>query len=471
MTTSTLSDSFHTIPSGFVVVHNGRMRSFQDQDVLGVRQRLEPSESSGFEDGGPEFQEGVRQSLEVLVADGDEAEPEWLTVAHDLDLDAPSRSIDSFRDRIVENLELRAWNRIRSGWEFEGGPWTLSHSALVDTETGHSILPQEIARYEWRGDELWIWHEDAQATEDAPVLRFPRGAANSQLLFRLLQHMLPEAPVVQETLPTTGLGKWLGQLELANRIRHAPWLTIGLAGVIGLLALDMLLPGAFAPGLLVLLIATLLVLPRLQGRSEQLDHYERGLLWECESQQRLVRYEQMLGYSINSTPPSLMRELGMAGLLIRPEVRMRFLLEDALPLDLALPSPPNAKQRREAARLHQQTTRVLAERMGLQLEQHAFVAWTHQVAFVPQGLLCVPDRNGERRMVDFARIAKWELTDRQLTLQLADGEPPVLLSTSEPNFYPGLLLAQKLGVAPGGEVLPECLRPHRDPSDTHRSLD
>jgi len=68
VTTSTLSDSFHTSPSGFVVVHNGRMRSFQDQDVIGVRQRLESPDSSVFEEGVLEIHDGVRQSLEVLVA-------------------------------------------------------------------------------------------------------------------------------------------------------------------------------------------------------------------------------------------------------------------------------------------------------------------------------------------------------------------------------------------------------------------
>jgi len=395
----------------------------------------------------------------VLVADGEEADAEWLTVAHDLDLDAPSRSIDSFRDRIVENLEQRAWDRIRCGWEFDGGPWMLSQTGLLDADSGRTILPQEIARYEWRGDELWIWHEDQQAASDEPALRFPRGAANSQLLFRLLQHMLPEASPARETIPTTGMGRWLGQLELVDRVRQTPWLTIGLAAVVGLRGLDLLLPGVFAPGLLVMLIATLLILPRLQGRREQLDRYERGLLWECEAQQRLVRYDQMLGYSISATPPSVTRALGMAGLLGGAGVRMRFLLEDALPLDLALPKTLSSGQVNEAAQLHEQVSRVLAERMAIRLQQHGFVAWTHQVAFVPQGLLYVPDRRGERRMVDFASIVKWELTDRQLTLHLAAGEPPVALSTSDPNFYPGLYFARTLGVAPAGEMLPADLRP------------
>lgn len=430
---STLHDSFHTTPTGFVVVRDGQRRVFRDGDVVGVRTSLDYSMSSWSES-------TVRQSLDLQV---ENAHSEWLTVATDLQID-PLESDDplmAFRRRVVHDLVDRAWECIAGGGEWTDHEWSLSLNALEQNQTGKEIRPQEIARFGWQGDEFCVWHEDRQSRLDPPVLKFDRESPNTLLLEGLLERFTPRKHRNEDELSTFGLGKLINQLCLHDEHETTRWAIVGVSSVLLLLSLNTISPGILGIGVLGLLMCTLVLMPRIRGRREFLDHYERGFVWHRGRHQQLVHFDHLESFSAiwpADTTTCLDR---------RVKVWFRFVTTDpkSLPLDIVVPLNRNRERLENAQSLQAHLTSILANRLQDRLARQGRAAWTKRLAIVRDGLEFVTPEGG-RQFARFNQLDKCQFVGTQLRLASTSLETEWLQPADELNFYPGYLLAKLSGL-------------------------
>lgn len=429
---STLHDSFHTTPTGFVVVREGQRRVFRDGDVVGIRTRLDYSSSTWSDT-------TVRQSLELQVETASSA---WVTVATEVDYDDVDDQLLAFRRRVVQNLTQRAWECIARGDEWSDQEWSLSLALLKQRSTRAELRPQEIARTGWQGDEFCVWHEDRQSPLDVPAMKFARESPNTLLLEGLLQRLAPISHVQEGELSTLGLGKLINQLCLHDEHETTRWVIVGVSALVLLLSLNAISPGILGIGILGLLMCTLVLMPRIRGRREFLDHYERGFVWHRGRHQQLLNFEHLESFSaIWPADPSACLER-------RVKVWFRFVTTDpqTLPLDIVVPLDRNRERLENAQSLQAHLTSILANRLQDRLARQQRVQWTRCLAITRDGLeYATPD--GEIQRARFNQLDRCRLDGNELRLASSALETEWLQPADELNFYPGFLLAKLKGLA------------------------
>jgi hypothetical protein len=104
--------------------------------------------------------------------------------------------------------------------------------------------------------------------------------------------------------------------------------------------------------------------------------------------------------------------------------------------------------------LQDDVSAVVARKMAETLECERRVEWTPKLAIRSDGLELTKKAGAAPEVISFDRVSQWKVDQGLFKLGVDDSRRPVFTeSTSEWNFYPGLLLFSHLSESPGGETL------------------
>jgi hypothetical protein len=185
------------------------------------------------------------------------------------------------------------------------------------------------------------------------------------------------------------------------------------------------------------------------GKPVVLRQTAEGVLRVCGNTEQLIKYDELVGMRTRWT------DVWRNGVYAMTQVRFAFSSEHpAAPVityDSSADYGTTKFEQLQSFRDH--IAAIVADRMAGDLQRYGRVEWTPKLAIRPDGLEITKKPSAAPEVVGFDRISQWKVDQGLFKLGIDESRRPVLTeSTSEWNFYPGLVLFSRLCDAPSSET-------------------
>jgi hypothetical protein len=418
--------SLQVSDSGIAIVSEGQRWQFGNDEIVGIRAEVvrEPDLSGETQ---------LIQSWKIHLRD-EHGKDCWFELPESPPL-GPREPLKQLQSRLMNGLADRAWQRLQAGDIVSGDGWSLSLMYFTETRTGTSCFVEQVDGTSWEGDELCVWHEDRPTV----FARLPRNGENAELLETLIARLTGRPMPNRPTSPPTGLGPVLTRINTTH-----PDLISGrqlaIAAGLAIIALPLFLSlTTFGYCILLGSMGLLVGQPLLRGRTESLVCYQRGFLWTNQHDERLILSDRLRSVTEmrHGDDNSLAKQSTMDHLVL---VGDRCADQNIVfPLELA------ATHRDSYVSLRNYAAGIIATRLEQQLSAEGSIHWTPVVTITRDGLRTETGSTITRTRFSWDQLVDWQLDDKALSLQFDGTEQPLMIRTSQPNFYAGLRLLQNLG--------------------------
>jgi len=345
-------------------------------------------------------------------------------------------------ERLQRRLERRAVEEFRREGAIRRPGWAWENGAVRTSIAGksHSLSVTEMSAVDNDIVDLRIWID----SDPLPAVRLSQSGADVWLLGRMLEAAVG-APGDDGVAPATGLGRILHE----SRPRGAAILATMLCGLSATVALL----AVFAA--VTLRLTPLAILAAGTGMGAIMLGSTARRLWRCVfrlheagiSQRGLTGDHSLRFNEIDQFVFDARRQYSK-GRYLGTLFTMVF-ASDHQPRQGILHSERCAYETDEIARVRDCVSEEIAAAMASRLASTGELAWTRELTIRGGRLLCEPRRliNWTSRPVDaeLDTIRGFDLVEGWFYVWTIDRERPLFKArTAEPNFYPGLLVFEKL---------------------------
>jgi hypothetical protein len=425
------ADSFRATASGFTCRYTGRLREFHDEDVASLRihkQRIVSDDGVAR----------TREWLSIQVAD-----PAVPPVEVDAEYSGPDDNfLADFRNRLLDSLTERSLAALLHESRFDGGPWIISLDGLTDKSVGTRIHLDRISGLAWQAGRLCF----SQKGSNQLAMSFPSDAENTYLLARLASKLLhfnvdsgsgPEADPSREAYQFRDTSF---RVQTAMGIAFGGCLLLAYGALKLAVAKELIIAAGLGVAAAVTLIATGLAywqfgtpaILRLSGKALSLVHRRK---------ESILPLDNLAEYSAHWS------DYYRNGVYQQTLVRFQFTSDDAFLPTFRYDSQASRGTAKfeELQRFQSHLASIIAHRMQAELASSGRISWTARLTLLPYGLEFTRKPTDEPLLIAFSQITHWELDQGLLKLAIEGSrKPDIVENTTEPNFYPGLVVFTQL---------------------------
>ena len=358
--------------------------------------------------------------------------------------------LEGFVSRIINELHTAAQDAYQHGDRVEGDGWALERGQLLlKSERSTSVISiGDLSAIEIVDDHVNIWRKG----NELPIGRIPEKTANAHLLVLMLKDLLPAHNTESEaSLPAGHLGRMI--FERRPGSRSSVIFGWSLVGLLWFLTLVLILSAvveqrqrrrmrttvaAIVFGSLAAAGSSLLTLQRrARFRRHAFGIHLRGMFTD-----RRLRYSEIANLSyvalrhyshgIYNGTTLTMRFVPMPGLGLKPISYSANILNADTELD----------------RLRDEISIAISERMKDFWNKHGVCPWVPFLQFQGENLsysrLTFTGRK-QPIQIPLASIINFDISDGSFHIWVDGQKKPVVSEeTSQPNFFPGLMLFSNL---------------------------
>ena len=425
---------------GFIYITSYGEREFQDEDVMCVSL----SQQSNYFWGSLQT---VTRRFIIWVETS--AAPERIVCISHRKPYAPD-PLQEFVSRIISELHAAAKLAHRHGERVDGDGWALERNQLLlkSPRSTSVIAIEDLSAIETVDDHINIWRKG----QDLPIGRIPEQTANAHILVLMLNELMAEhAPESEASLPPGHLGRMIFERRLGSRTTSI--LGWALVSLLALLAVLMTIGAVFNPrprrqmrmavaavilGSMSALGSSLLAFQsRARFRRHAFGVHQRGMFTD-----RRLRYSEIANLS------SAAIKRYSHGIYNGTTLTLRFVPMPGLNLKPISYSAHIHHIDTEIDRLRDEIAAEIADRMRDFWSQHGNCPWVPYLQFQGEGLsynrLTFTGRK-QPILIPFDSIVNFNISDGTFRIWTAGQSAPIVNEeTSQPNFYPGLVLFSTL---------------------------
>jgi len=184
------------------------------------------------------------------------------------------------------------------------------------------------------------------------------------------------------------------------------------------------------------------------GKPVQLRQTEHGIERICGNKQQTIRYDELAGFRAKWT--DILRN----GVYSHTQVRLAFSPQDPEEpvLSYDFTADYDTLKYNQLQEFQREIAEIVAERMAKTLASQGNVKWTDKLTLHSNCLEMRKKPSAAPEVVGFDRITRWTIGEGLFKLGIDGTSRPTLLeSTSQWNFYPGLLVFTQLCGAPNDD--------------------
>jgi hypothetical protein len=348
----------------------------------------------------------------------------------------------SLVDRLQRRLARRAVEELRREGAIRRPAWAWENGSVIATAAGKPSTIRVIDMSAVDNDvvDLRIWI----ASDPLPALRLSQSAADVWLLGRMLESAVG-APGDEGVPPAGGLGRILHE----SRPRTAAIFATMLSGLSASVALFAVIAA------IMLRLTPLAILGAGTGMGAIMLGSTARRLWRCVfrlhetgiSQRSLTGDRSLRFGEIDQFVFDARRQYSK-GRYLGTLFTMVF-ASDREPRQGILHSERCAYETDDIARVRDCVSEEMAAAMAAKLASEGELAWTRELAIRGGMLSCAPRRLirsiGAATEIELDAIRGYDVAEGWFYVWTADRERPLFKArTAEPNFYPGLLVFEKL---------------------------
>jgi hypothetical protein len=355
--------------------------------------------------------------------------------------------LEALIDRITARLHERANETLAERKPLSGAGWTLQRDVL---ELGDQADRRRIDL-----DELFaVDRVDACICgwihgQDVPVVRIPQSTENAWLLERLLEERIPPAVPASVSSPSDRLGRVIFERRLPRGWVCLLFCASVLFALTGLWQIGSALAPAGLDSIRLVVGTVCLLAACATGWAGE---FYRRAVFRCHefgvSETGLFRTQRLLDRDLQMVTFIAARQY-IHGVYIGTT----FLLsltpsEDAgQPVITYRRIAPRADE--ELERLRDRAAQCLAARMAAELAQGRAVEWTETMRLRPEGVEHRPGgllgRLRSPTIISYDSVTQFDIDDGHFHLWVKYQERAILkVETGKPNFYPGLILLERI---------------------------
>jgi hypothetical protein len=345
-------------------------------------------------------------------------------------------------ERLQQRLERRALDELRREGAIARPGWTWKNSSLVTSVSGSTttIDVAEMSAVDNDIVDLRIW----VASDPLPKVRLAQSGADVWLIGRMLQSAVG-SPGDEGVAPAAGLGRILHE----SRPRSAAIMATMLCG----LSVTVAILAVFAA--IALRLTPLAILGAGTGVGAIMLGSTARRLWKCVfrlheagiSQRSLTGDRSLRFNEIDQFVFDARRQYSK-GRYLGTLFTMVF-ASDNQPRQGILHSERCAYETDDIARVRDFVSDEIAASMASKLASTGELAWTRELTIRGGVLMCEPRRlmrwTGKPADAELDTIRGFDVAEGWFYVWTIDRERPLFKArTAEPNFYPGLLVFEKL---------------------------
>jgi hypothetical protein len=422
---------------GFQVIDQFGERDYQDTDVTDISHYQFERHSQGL-------LSGVRRHFVVWLSGNEQP----IEMVNEIAVHEPD-PLDAMIDRITTRLHERAEEQLASGSHIEGDNWRLDRWGIAQRESLTGAIPEELpldelSGIDLAGHELRIWRK----RQEQVAMRIPIASRNAHLLYLLLDARVVEAEPPPPQAPREGLGRLLFELGYQRRTRICVSLAIAAAAATGLLVWSGRDVAQWVAGATTICAVGFIAMANFY-RKAVLRCYEFGIFQTGMLRDRQLQYDQITTLNYCQTRQFYRSEYTLfKSVYTGTSVSIRF---DAAP-DSSLRSITygTTLQRPDEniERLRDRVAEHIADLMEGFLKQGQPIHWTTKITLHPDGIEYTPQKFIGRRStlkLPYEFIGHYAVVETAFAIwQDVTDAPLVEEPTSQPNFYAGLVLFERL---------------------------
>jgi len=345
-------------------------------------------------------------------------------------------------ERLQQRLEKKAFEELKREGAIHRPTWSWQDGAIVATSLGKrcSIPMAEMSAVDNDIVELRIW----VASAPLPAVRLPQSGQDVWLVGRMLESAVG-APGDPGVAPAEGLGRILHE----SRPRSAAIMATMLCGMSAAVAILAVI------GAILLRLTPLAILGAGTGMGAIMLGSTARRLWQCAFRlhetgisQRSLTGDRALGFGEIDQFVFDARRQYSKGRYLGTLFTMVF-ASDRQPKQGILHTERCAYETDEIARVRDYVSDEIAAVMAARLASAGELVWTRELTIQGGVLHCQPRRflrwNPAPASADIDSIRGYDISDGWFYVWTVDRDRPLFkVRTTEPNFYPGLLVFEQL---------------------------
>ena len=417
---------------GFVYGNRDGERQYRDDQVIGVNLVSKPNYRQGE-------LKSYTNDVQLKVAGA----PQPIRIKTTTKL-ADVDPLSNFVARTIENYQLRAEEALDAGARLSGKGWSLGNEDItVEGTDSIRVANRDLVAMETVDGLHKIWRKE----QDEPFLSVPTKSENAFLLTLLLGPKIAEQEGNREIdLSQPGLGRLIFRRACGRIGRSFGWLFVLLAFP----AIPLFVAGAaggnpnlMAAGAINFIVSPLTLLLGLALLRAEFRCHERGVFRRLLLKGRELRFEHVESFKYAATKQYY--NGGYVGTAL--EV-------------VFFPKPGSGKKKLRYSRMVQNAdealdglrdhiTMILMPMLGQTLASTGSLQWMPNLRITHEGFHYRPkgfvSRKKEEQFIGFDDVYAMDVQEGTFHVWTHGKDKSVIReSTSEPNFYPGYLLATQV---------------------------
>ncbi|QDT55054.1 hypothetical protein Pan44_30950 [Caulifigura coniformis] len=345
-------------------------------------------------------------------------------------------------ERLQQRLEKKALEELRREGTLERPAWSWQDGAVVTVSSGKRSSTRVTGMSAVDNDivELRIW----VASDPLPAVRLPQSGQDVWLVGRML-HSTVGAPGDPGVAPAEGLGRILHESRPRSAAIMATMLC-GMSTVVAMLAVF---------GAVLLRLTPLAILGAGTGMGAIMLGSTARRLWQCAFRlhetgisQRSLTGDRALRFSEIDQFVFDARRQYSKGRYLGTLFTMVF-ASDRQPKQGILHTERSAYETDEIAQVRDFVSEEIAAAMAARLVSSGELVWTRELTIQGGALHCQPRRflrwKPRPASADIDSIRGYDISEGWFYVWTMDRDRPLFkVRTTEPNFYPGLLVFEQL---------------------------
>ncbi len=414
---------------GIVIKDRNGERSYDDEDVFAVELEIKKVYSQGV-------YKGIQRNFRMKIQG--EAQP------FEVDNMIPEAQADPFAgliDRLIAAYRSGADEALREGAVVEGKNWSLNNTSLTAKSSAPVSVPlTELDSVGVFDAEVCVWRKG----EDTAFLKTPVRSANAFLLQLLLEQRLSERDP-EEGQSTEGLGRVLFERKGTSLASIFLWLLVVLLALPALLLVIVGFagnPAGIVVGLVLLVLCAPIVWASRKTKRPVFRCHERGVFKQGMFSSGQLRYEELESFSYSATRQYYNGAYIGTALNLSMAPRKD---SGKKPINFSR-TVKNVDEALDELRDH--ISMVLANDMLRRLADGERVAWTSNMALLPQGIEYRPAgfvKRKEAVVLPYQNVFNFDLQQGTFHLWEHGKDKSVMQeSVGVPNFFPGYFALARL---------------------------
>jgi hypothetical protein len=372
--------------------------------------------------------------------------------------------------RIAARLVERSEEQLATGGRIEGDGWRFDRWGLAERESARSGAPQELAigeitGAELVGHELCIWRQG----QEQAALRIPIATRNAHLLYMLLGSRVAPREAAPPQAPQEGLGRLLFEFGCKRQASIALAIAIAALVAAGVCAWSGAREATWAAAALATAAVCLLAAANYY-RKAVLRCHEFGVFKTGLFRDRTLRYDQITTLTYAQERQFYRSQYTLfKGVYTGTSVSFR--LEPARDSGLRHIDYTTTlnKPNENIDRLRNRVAEQIADLMESYLRKGQPIHWTTKLTLRPDGLEYVPKQFVGRRqpmVLPYEFVGHYAVAETVFAVWHSIADSPIVEEpTSQKNFYPGLVLFERL-LERRGRAHAQVAAPHDDLLET-----